>query len=200
MKSKMMFLVLAMLALMPALAMAQQVQTPQQEEMIAVPKSSLTAQQLADAQTKLVTQNLEEYSKWAQMGKAIGIGVKETLAAVTGETAKFAETDVGKVAMFLVAWKIMADDVPTLLNTMVGYLIGIPLFFIGGIIVVWSYRRMCVPRRVLVEKSADGTKKYEEHDPCPQNSGSEWNREAWMIAHVVVFVILTIICSIMIFA
>ena len=84
-----------------------------------------------------------EYVKW---GHEVGIAMNETFAALTDNAAKFAKTDVGKWTMFLVSWKIMAKDILSVGNKVIGYLIGIPFLVIGLLICLRSYWHVCVPR------------------------------------------------------
>jgi hypothetical protein len=185
----------------PAAAQQQQQQAAQsqQENKILVNESDLTPDQLAKIK---VRQKMEGYSETVKWGHEIGVAVNETLAALTDNTAKFSETKVGKLAMFLVAWKVMAQDVISMGNRVAGYLVGIPFLAIGLAVVVWSYRRQCVPRRVLVEKGPGfwiwRDKKYEIYDPSKQVGNME--QDEWVIAHVIVAIVIVIIASFMIFA
>ena len=181
----------------PAYVEAQsQPQTATPAEMVVIPKDRLTADQLAQLKSEQTMQQLESYSKWASMGRAIGIGVKETLAAVTDETARFAQTDVGRITVFLVAWKIMADDVPEMADTLIGYIVGLPLFLIGSVCVFWSYRRYTRPQRVAKEEKRTGpfavTRTYEVLEP-------RMSAEEAQLSHGVAFLVLALFSAFIVF-
>lgn len=166
---------------------------------ILVDENDLTPEQLAKIKLK---QKLQTYGDTARWGHEIGVAVNETLAAVTENTAKFAKTDVGKVAMFLVAWKVMANDVMIVGDKLIQYIVGIPFLVIGLTVVVWSYRRQCVPRRVLVEKGQGfwlwRSKKYEIYDPSAQQGNLQ--QDDWVACHAVVAAVIVIVGSLMIFS
>jgi hypothetical protein len=162
-------------------------------EKILIDAKDLPADVLLKIQTK---QKLEQYGEHAKWGHEIGVAVNETLSSVTSNTAAFAETKVGKLAMFLVAWKIMAKDLMETSNKMVGYAIGVPVWFFGSITIIWSYRRLCVPKRYLQQVCPDKTKRYEMH------LGIENPRDLgpWAASHGLAFIVLSIICALIIFS
>ena len=65
--------------------------------------------------TKAITEDLQQYGEWAGMGQEIGIAIKGGLSAITDEVAKVADTKVGKLTMFIIAWKVIGDDVKNLI-------------------------------------------------------------------------------------
>ena len=141
-------------------------QTTQQtvEETVVVKKSDLTAEQLAKVQHQEVVDKLGAYKEYAEMGRGVGLAVGESLKAVKDVAVDLSNTNVGKFTMFLIAWKVMAKDVIGMGDVVFGYMVGIPLLFVGGAVLLWSYRRQCIPRRVLVESTKEG-KKWEMFVP-----------------------------------
>ncbi len=95
-------------------------------------------------QTQAITSDLKQYSEWAGVGKEIGVAVKEGLTAVKDVAVDFSKTDVGTFTMVLIAWRFIGDDV-------MGMAVGLIVFFIGVIMIYWSYRKMCMPKRVLIK-------------------------------------------------
>lgn len=93
---------------------------------------------------KEITGTLETASKWAGLGKEIGITVKESLEAVVDVSDKFSKTDVGKFTLFLVFYKVAGAD---FLQLIIG-------FIWIGIVLIVSYRmyRNNLDRTVLVSK------------------------------------------------
>lgn len=177
------------------------------DEMVTVKKSDLTTEQQAKIENKQVVEQLSAYKEYAEIGKGIGAAVGESLRSVKDVAIDFSQTPVGKFTLFLIAWKVMAKDVIAMGNKIVGYGLGIPLFFISGVVLVWSYRRQCFPRRVLVEKTAEG-KKWAMFTPDGRLISAESTedmekeiarRTDWAAGHVIVALIAVVICSIITF-
>jgi len=70
----------------------------------------LQAQIQKEQENIVITKELEQYGEWAGMGKEIGVAVKEGLSALTSEVEKVSKTDVGKLTMFIIAYKVIGDD------------------------------------------------------------------------------------------
>ena len=133
-----------------------QAQTPAKPN----PEQYLTADQMAKYQADLKVAELEKklqtYGNWVGVGGEIGIAVREGLGAVVDVSEKFGKTDVGRFTMFMIAWKIMGDNV-------FGFLFGTIYFIISTIVFVSIFRRLIRPRRMLVENPGffKYPKKYE---------------------------------------
>ncbi|HEU0081121.1 MAG TPA: hypothetical protein VFQ72_03830 [Candidatus Paceibacterota bacterium] len=137
-----------------ALAQSQAAQT----ETVTVKRSDLPADVLAkiEKQEKVqeITKDLRVAQEWSGIGKEIGIAVNDGLKAVTEQTANFAKTDVGKMTMFLIAWKVMAKDVGAIAHSSLGFIIGVPMLIFINCFAVWYYRRTYVGR--VIVKSSEG--------------------------------------------
>jgi hypothetical protein len=170
-----------------------------QDGKVMVDEKDLTPEQLAKVKTKQTMETTSEYVKW---GHEIGVAANETLTALTDNTAKFAKTDVGKWAMFLVTWKIMAKEVLAAGNKVIGYLIGIPFFIIGLLTCLWSYRRMCMPHRVITEKGPGlwiwRSKKYVIYDPSTQRGSL--GQDGWVAIHAIAGALVIVIAMFIIFS
>jgi hypothetical protein len=179
----------------PAFA-GQQAPQPAPAEMVMVKKSDLTADQLAKVQANEVREQLGAYSEYAQMGRGIGMAFGEALRSVKDVTLELAGTDVGKYAMILIAWKVMARDVISMGDMVFGYAMGPFFFVIGTSILLWSYRRQCVPRRIVKKSTREGwkvTREYEMFEPNRDGKVSEW--ALWHLAAEVCLVLL--VCMVM---
>ncbi len=159
-------------------------QTDQQEKMILVKESDLPATVLEQVRMK---QQLQSYGEYAGLGREIGTAINEGLKAVTEQTAKFAETKVGKFTMFIIAYKVLGTDI-------VQFAVGIPLLVVGLIIFVWSYYKNCIPRRILIEKDKEGKKRWE----TVNDSGSDKDSEK--IVHAIFCALFLCLCVAIIFA
>lgn len=140
-------------------AFAQQTPaTPVENETVTIKKSELTSEQLAKVQHDELKEKLGNYKEYAEMGRGVGLAVGESLKAVKDVAVDFSKTDVGRFTMFIIAWKVMAKDVIDMGDTIFGYIVGIPFLFLGSLVMLWSYRRQCLPRRICIEKTKEGKK------------------------------------------
>lgn len=205
MKAKLVLVGLLLIGFAHSTLAQQQTQSSQDATTVIVKKSDLTAEQLAKVQSQQVKERLGEYGEYAEMGRGIGLAVSESLKA--GDVAvNFSKTDVGKFTMFLIAWKVMAKDIISVGDVVFGYLVGIPLLFLGGLVLLWSYRRQCLPGKVLVEKTKEG-RKWAVIAPNGQKVDIGdmrvphyvEGRAVWAVGHVAVGALFLIFCSFMIF-
>ena len=140
--------------------------TGQGGKYIMIPKELLTQDQIKQIEklqnAEIVTQDLENYRKWAGMGKEIGVAINDGLKAVSDQTAQFAETTPGKLSMILITWKVLGDDVVGLTRAVTGIVVGVPML-IGFVSVwLWIYRRTTTKRRLL--ESQEGNKKNYKYE------------------------------------
>lgn len=128
----------------------------QAQEMVSVPKSQLTAQQLAEIELQNQVQRIETYGKWVGIGNEIGAAVRESLLGVVDVADKFGNTDVGKFTIVMVAWKVMGKDVIRIILGLLFYVMITWLF-------VKVYKNTYVPKRIMVENPGfmKYPKKYE---------------------------------------
>lgn len=117
------------------------------EKMVAVPESSLTAQQKALAV-------VNDARPWVGLGKEIGEATNGALSAITTQADSFSKTGVGKFVMFMVAWKVLG-------NELVRVGIGVPMYLLLVIIWCYSFYKNCITRSVLTKVLPDKTKEYE---------------------------------------
>lgn len=200
--------IIAVLLLIVIFALPAFAQITNQDEKIVVKKSDLTAEQLEKVQARekidTVKEVASEVSSW---GKEAGVAFNAFVGTLTDQTVRLSSTEVGKFAMFMIAWKVMAKDVIGMGDMVVGYLVGVPLLFVGCAVLIWSYRRQCLPRRMLIEKTKDGGRKYAIIAPNGEkvDIGDQYHpeivegRSVWAVGHVIVGALFIIACSIMIF-
>ncbi|KKW32116.1 MAG: hypothetical protein UY76_C0040G0006 [Candidatus Uhrbacteria bacterium GW2011_GWA2_52_8d] len=174
-------------------------QQPTPPKTYVVAADQLTPGQIAQLEAGETLTTVETVGKYAGVGKEIGEGVSGALGALNEEASKFGDTRVGHFTMAMIAWKIMGDDIVAVSHDMIGYVVGIPFFFLASLAILWSYRRKCIPHTVLAEKGAGifGTRKYETVDPNASTEG--WDASQWAIAHGVMFILIIFVSSLMIF-
>lgn len=119
-----------------------------QSELVSIPKESLTEQQkkllekeIAVQSNAILDEKLETYSKFAGVGKEVGVAVREGLTAVVDVSEKFGKTDVGKYTMILIAWKVVGSEA-------VKIVIGILFLIIFNFFLYRIYRTTFITRRV----------------------------------------------------
>ena len=158
----------------------------QKPKQIVVNVDDLTPDQLAKVNTRNkveeVTGQLETYSKYAGMGKEVGTAVSEGLTAVKDVTLEFADSNVGKLTMGLIVWKVIGDDVK-------GFVFGIPLWLLIITILLWSYKKTCIRSKILIKKEGGwwifgGIKEYETVLPTLDSGGGS-------VVHLLVAMIVT---------
>lgn len=188
-----------------AFALAQQ-----QEETIVVKKSDLTKDQLAQVEARNMQQKVESYGKWVGIGHEVGTAVNESLVAITSNAQSFSQTAPGRVAMFLVIYKVIGHDILGVLVAAVLLVIGLPVW-------IWSYKRY-IPHKFLVsieEKEDEKGKKVKvSHydygygaalDEDKQRAKNSYRQEIgaasfWAGMHWVILGVYTIVALVAIFA
>ncbi len=159
---------------------------PGQEEMVSVPKSQLTASQIATVEQDNLKRRIETYGKWVGLGKEVGEAVNGSLGALTKQADEFSKTGVGQFTMILIAWKVIGTD-------LIQFLVGVPLLLVGFVIWTYSYYKNCIPRRVLKEERDihDGGKvrEYEADEPDKEEQ----------FTHFVVLLVWVVVCTLIIF-
>ncbi len=150
MKKSVLFVLAAIAAFVAP--MSGQTAQNQQPDTIIVRKSDLPPEVLKNLESQKelaqMAQKIETYGKWVGLGKEVGVAVNDSLAALTDQSERFGKTNVGKFTMFIVAYKVLGKDA-------VGVVIGVPLLVVFLVIWVWSYRRTCIQRTILVKSTKD---------------------------------------------
>lgn len=103
------------------------------DSVISIPASMLTPDQIAHIERMRLESRIQTYGKWVGLGKEIGEAVNGSLAAVTEQTAKFADTDVGRITMFIVVWKVIGKDILRVLFSIALWVFCLPLW-------IWSFK------------------------------------------------------------
>ena len=105
-----------------------------QDTTVTIPVSQLTKEQRA-AMTMTQTQaRVQQYGEWVGVGKEVGEAVNSSLSAISDNAAKFADTRLGKVAMMVVVWKVVGDNILDIIFTLI-------MVFVATPVLVWSYKK-----------------------------------------------------------
>ena len=160
---------------------------------VVIKKSDLTAEQLAkiESQQKVqeVTQKLQAVHEWAGIGKEIGEAVNDGLKAVTTQAATFAETNPGKLTMFLIAWKVMAKDVLELCHGLKGTLVGIPFLIFLDSFLIFMWLRTTRSRTILTTEDEKGKHYQQVETWFTKDDAESTNRVTFMVAWWIVALI-----------
>lgn len=122
-------------------------------------------------------------NKHIGLGKEIGEAFNQALDAVIDKVGKFGDTDIGKWVMALVIWNVAGQD-------MVRILLGLIFIAIFTWLLVYSFKRTCVDRRVLVKNTNPGFLKYpkvKQYEVVEPLFGDGEGLGIIRIAHIVFF-------------
>lgn len=112
------------------------------------PTTYMTPDQLAkyysDIKIADLEKKLEVYGNWVGVGGEVGTAVEEALSAVVSVADDFGKTEVGKFTLVMVAWKVMGKD-------LVRILLGIVFIAIFTWLLIFSFKRTCIERRVMTK-------------------------------------------------
>lgn len=97
--------ILVFVAIVCSLNMLGQV-TISQEDYDKLPEEVKTQLEMSNT-----AKELKKYSEYAGIGKEIGIAVNETLEAVEDSAVRISETNVGKIAIFILVWNFLYKDI-----------------------------------------------------------------------------------------
>ena len=165
------------------------VQAQTQPQKVGDPSTYLTAEQQAkyysDLKIAELEKKLETYGNWVGVGGEVGTAIKEGLTAVVDVADKFGGTDVGKFTMVLVAWKVVGKD-------MVRIVLGLVFIAIFTWLLIYSFKRTCIERRILVKNSNPGFLRYpkiKDYEIIEPRFGDGEGLGIIRIAHIVFFFI-----------
>jgi hypothetical protein len=155
----------------------------------------------AQAQNTLggAVSSAETASKWVGVGREVGQAINEGLLATVDAADKFSKTNVGLFTMIMIAYSIIGGDV-------LGIAVGLVIFLVLTIVLVWSYWKNCTTRKILV--SYDKTTKLktwmvvndlQESRTKYNTSGGVCPLSALRIFHGIAELVILIICGFIMF-
>ncbi len=104
----------------------------------------LTEQQQAELALQAAKMKAEDPTKvadrmaeYAEIGQKYGVALAATAKELGVAADELLDTMVGKVALVLIVWKVMGEE-------LIGILIGIPYMVIGFLAWFYMFRRLCV--------------------------------------------------------
>lgn len=123
-----------------------------QERTVSIPESQLTEQQKQALKLQQVDSTVEKAHGWVGIGKELGQAFDSAMGSLTIRSNEFASTPVGRFTMFIVAWKVMGEQAVQALNAAIHILWGAVEVVIFVPFFLWSYRRSCMTRRVILSQ------------------------------------------------
>lgn len=131
----------------------------------------------------------EQAAEWADIGKNIGIALSEAAKAMSVGVNEFAATDVGRLTVMMIVWKVIGQDLWSIVG---GTLAWITLTTIIGN----SYRRhhFLVPMKMRVGADQERT---EMRTVVEWKSDNERLVSMWV--HTILFTVATIVSMIIVF-
>ena len=127
----------------------------------------------------------ESWKKWAEVGKSIGLAIGETAKQLNVEVNSFIKTPAGIITVALISYKIAGHDILRII-------LGIPLWCVITFIVGYSFLYFHGRERVIDEKTKQVT--YVRKYPWQSNDA----RSASAAVHVIIWVVATLVLSIII--
>lgn len=118
----------------------------QQDSMILVKKSDIPQNIVQKYENE---QNIQKIGKWVGVGKEVGTAMKEGLGALTNETDKFSKTGVGKFTMFIIAYKVLGNDIMRII-------LGFMLTIIATSMFIWYFITNCKQKTKIEETNNNG--------------------------------------------
>ena len=121
-----------------------------------------------------VDNNANMISKYAGVGKEVGIAVNDGLGALTTQASKFAETKLGMWTMVIITYKVIGRDV-------IKIFVGIPLFFVILFVLLWQFNAGYRTHRIRTKGTVlDGLLGRAEYTAVTP-SGSEKDQAFWTL-------------------
>lgn len=152
-------------------------------------KNLIEKQLNEDAQKQAIQKDIETYADWAGKGKEIGTAVKEGLGAVKDVTIELAESDVGKITIWLIVWKVIGKDIVQIIS-------GALLFIITTTLLTISYFKTFAGK---IKIESQGLFKYKKWEKVNPNKNWE-DPDAAALIHLLFWLILTITSIAVMFA
>lgn len=150
----------------------------------------------AEKEIQMIDERIAQMGEWAGKGKEIGLAVREGLTAVKDVAVDFSETNVGQFTMILIAWEIVSDDVLQVSGNLVKGIILTFIMTIFSIVMIRSYFKTCIPRKVKTSDPGFFTfpKTYKLESPYYSRDS------AAQAVHFVIWGVVTVILLLIMFA
>ena len=106
----------------------------------------LKAEELKKKASPMTPSDLEEY---ANLGQKYGVALASTAKELGKSVDELMNTNVGKIATFLIVWKVLGE-------TVLGFVIGMGWFTVTNSIWLYAFRRLVLQARGFKETVVEG--------------------------------------------
>jgi hypothetical protein len=89
----------------------------------------------------ITPESLDNVQKYTEVGLAIGKGLAGAAKEVGVAVNEFAQTDVGKMTMFLIVWNFFGEDLKGIVLALILFVTLVPIWF-------YAYRRFVVIKKI----------------------------------------------------
>lgn len=115
-------------------------------------KDKIESNAVSDSVVSGAKKIIEDPEEW---GKSIGTALDSVFKSLNTNVNEFADTKVGIFVAGIVAWKVLGDDIFTIVMKMKNIILGIPFWIAFNFLIAWAYKRQYVGKYVKV-KNKDG--------------------------------------------
>lgn len=146
-----------------------------------------------DAPGGILSEDLspEKLNEWVDLGKNIGMAVAATAKELGVAADEFLQSTTGKITVVLIVWKVMGEDILGVVGGTIAWIVLVN-------IVLWSFRYFHMKKKVVNKKG--GTVEYvKRYEFVEDDKGKSDARTTSVVAHVIAFVLATLVCAIIIF-
>jgi len=152
---------------------------------------SQTAASVLDAKKQADKESIAAIPKameWAETGTAVATALSATAKALSVEVNEFVKTPVGKWAMIFLFWYLLGHKIWAIVG---GTLVWVTLMTL----IVKSYRRMFITRRILVSETGVGINRVRTYaESAPYKFTSAESRGGAIGLHVGLGITTTLLC------
>ena len=110
----------------------------------------------------------DRMAEYAEIGQKYGVALAATAKELGIAADEILNTTVGKIALILIVWKVMGED-------LIGLLVGVPYLIIGFLAWGYMFRRLCVIVSVTREPVEGRWLRKKTVTYHSANSDNTWN-------------------------
>ncbi len=131
----------------------------------------------------------DEWKKWAEIGKGIGLAIGETAKVLNTEVNAFVKTPAGMITVGLITYKVIGQDIKRIV-------LGIPFWMIVTTLIILSFRRFHMTERVVIKNDKKETTSVQYIERYHWANGEA--RAASAVAHGGAFILLSLVMALII--
>lgn len=122
----------------------------------------------------------DRMAEYAEIGQKYGVALAATAKELGIAADEILNTTVGKIALVLIVWKVMGED-------LIGLLVGIPWLLVGSAVWVYVFRRIAVISSIVKEPVEGRWYRRKTITYHPSNGQIDGTRWGMFVASVIVW-------------